>query len=98
MEASDPNSNLRDQAVKSLNAKHDFMTHLATYAGVSVLLVLIWLLTGTDNFFWPIFPIAGWGIFGVIPHWWSVYRSKGLTEDKIQAEMEKIQRENGPGA
>ena len=98
MEASDPNSNLRDQAVKSLNAKHDFMTHLATYAGVSVLLVLIWLLTGTDNFFWPAIPIVAWGIFGIIPNYWTAYRQSGLPEDKIQAEMEKIQRENGPGA
>ncbi|MCB0831344.1 MAG: 2TM domain-containing protein [Solirubrobacterales bacterium] len=96
MEASDPNKDLRDEAVKSLNAKHDFMIHLATFGGVSIFLVLIWALSGTDNFFWPIFPIVGWGIFGLIPHWWSVYRSKGLTEDKIQAEMEKIRREGGP--
>jgi hypothetical protein len=97
MEASDPDSNLRNQAVKSLNAKRDFMAHLATFVGVSILMILIWALTGTDNFFWPIFPIAGWGIFGVIPHWWSVYKARGITEDKIQAEMERIKRQNGPG-
>ncbi len=97
MEGSEPNSDLRDQAVKSLNAKRDFMAHLATFVGVSIIMILIWALTGTDNFFWPIFPIAGWGIFGVIPHWWSVYKSKGITEDQIQSEMEKIQRQGGPG-
>ena len=35
MEGSEPNSDLRDQAVKSLNAKRDFMAHLATFVGVS---------------------------------------------------------------
>jgi hypothetical protein len=97
MEASDGNSDLRDRAVKSLNAKRDFMAHLATFVGVSILMILIWALTGTENFFWPIFPIAGWGIFGVVPHWWSVYKAKGITEDKIQAEMEKMKRDDRPG-
>ncbi|HNG57732.1 MAG TPA: 2TM domain-containing protein, partial [Solirubrobacterales bacterium] len=95
MEASDPEQDLRDQAVQSLNDKHDFMIHLATFIGVSILLILIWAFTGADGFFWPIFPIAGWGVFGVIPHYWSVYRSKGITEDKIQAEMEKIKSQQG---
>ena len=98
MEASnDPSDELRERAVKSLNAKRDFMSHLAAFVGVSILLILIWALSGTDEFFWPIFPIAGWGILGVIPHWWSVYRARGISEDRIQAEMEKIRRQ-GPGA
>ena len=31
------------------------------YLGVSVLLVLIWALTGA-GYFWPVWPIAGWGL------------------------------------
>lgn len=97
-DASDSGDDLRQQAIKSLNAKRDFMSHLATFVGVSILLVVIWALTGgTDNFFWPVFPIVGWGVFGVIPHWWSVYKSKGITEDQIQAEMNKIGGQGGPG-
>lgn len=88
---------LRQQAVKSLNAKRDFKSHLATFIGVSILLVVIWALTGTENFFWPVFPILGWGIFGVIPHWWSVYKSKGITEQQIQEEMKKLSGQDGPG-
>ncbi len=98
MDVSEPSSDLRDQAVKSLKAKREFLGHLATFIGVSIIMILIWALTGTDNFFWPIFPIAGWGIFGVLPHWWSTYKAKGITEDKIQAEMEKIKQQRGPGA
>lgn len=99
MESSDSNTELREQAVKRLHAKRDFMGHLATYIGVSVLLVAIWALTGgTDEFFWPIFPIVGWGVFGVVPHWWTTYKDKGISEDQIQAEMNKINKERGAGS
>ena len=89
MEAS--GDDLRDQAIKNLKAKRDFMSHLATFAGVNVFLILIWAVTGgTDEFFWPIFPIIGWGVFGILPHYWSVYRGDGITEDKIQQEMSRM--------
>jgi Domain of unknown function (DUF1707)/2TM domain len=38
--------------------------HVRAYVGVSVMLVVIWALTGAD-YFWPIWPILGWGI-GVV--------------------------------
>ncbi len=38
--------------------------HLRAYLAVSVMLVAIWALTGA-GYFWPIWPIMGWGI-GVI--------------------------------
>jgi hypothetical protein len=38
--------------------------HLRAYIGVSLMLVTIWALTGAD-YFWPIWPILGWGI-GVV--------------------------------
>jgi uncharacterized protein DUF1707/2TM domain-containing protein len=36
------------------------------YVGVSVMLVAIWAMTGL-GYFWPIFPILGWGISFVGP-------------------------------
>ncbi len=38
-----------------------FLIHLFLYAGVNLLLILIWGLTGA-GIFWPIGPIFGWGI------------------------------------
>jgi hypothetical protein len=38
--------------------------HLRAYLAVNTMLVAIWALTGAD-YFWPIWPILGWGI-GVI--------------------------------
>ena len=39
---------------------------LGPYVGVSVMLVAIWAMTGM-GYFWPIFPILGWGISFVAP-------------------------------
>jgi hypothetical protein len=39
---------------------------LRTYLATSVLLVAIWALTGA-GYFWPVWPILGWGIFVVGP-------------------------------
>jgi hypothetical protein len=39
--------------------------HVRSYVAVMLLLVAIWALTGA-GYFWPIWPILGWGIF-VLP-------------------------------
>jgi len=55
---------LREQAIERLKKKRDFRTHLFMYVLVNAMLVAIWAITGA-GFFWPAFPILGWGI-GVI--------------------------------
>jgi hypothetical protein len=40
--------------------------HARAYVAVSLLLVSIWALTGA-GYFWPIWPILGWGIAFVMP-------------------------------
>ena len=60
---------LRDKAVRQLKKKRDFRGHLLVYILVNTFLVVIWLLTDPGGFFWPMFPIAGWGI-GVIMNAW----------------------------
>jgi 2TM domain len=44
---------------------------------------------GTDNFFWPVFPILGWGI-GVAANAWDVYGRKPITEDEIRREADRL--------
>ncbi|HZC13512.1 MAG TPA: DUF1707 domain-containing protein [Thermoleophilaceae bacterium] len=39
---------------------------LTTYLATAVLLVTIWALTGA-GYFWPIWPILGWGVFVLGP-------------------------------
>ena len=83
---------LRDAAVESLKKKRDFRTHLFMYVTVNAMLVGIWAITsGGDDFFWPIFPILGWGI-GVAGNAWDVYARKPFSEDQIAREAERLRR------
>jgi hypothetical protein len=78
---------LRDQAITRLKKKSELHVHLLTYVLVNAFLLTIWALTGA-GFFWPVFPIAGWGI-GLVFHAWDVYR-KPFSVDQIRHEMERI--------
>ena len=54
--------------VKAKMARAAWQTHVTTYMAVNLFLIMIWLSTsGAHSFFWPMFPIGGWGI-GVAAH------------------------------
>jgi hypothetical protein len=80
---------LRQQAVARLKKRHDFKGHLLIYALVNAFLVLIWAITDAHGFFWPLFPMAGWGI-GVVMNAWDVYGSSGFGEDDVRREMVRL--------
>jgi hypothetical protein len=80
----------RDQAIERLKKKRDFRTHVFMYIVVNAMLVGIWAVTG-GGFFWPIFPILGWGI-GIAGNAWDVYGRKPFTEDEIRREQERLNR------
>jgi|SRR5215213_2772436 len=86
---------LRALAEAQIEKKHDFAIHMAAYLSVNVLLIAIWAVAD-GGAFWPIFPIAGWGI-GLSLHAWSVYgRNPVTTEAQISAEAERL-RARGVG-
>ncbi|MFP3712619.1 2TM domain-containing protein [Puerhibacterium sp. TATVAM-FAB25] len=80
---------LRVLAVQRLRAKRELATHAVAYVLVNSMLVVIWFMTGA-NFFWPVFPILGWGI-GLVFHAWDVL-APGPSEARIQAEMDALRR------
>jgi hypothetical protein len=88
-------SELRTQAVRRLQRKRDFVRHLTVYVVVSVMLLVIWwLTTGRDGgYFWPIWPILGWGA-AVGAHAWVSFApgSRGFSEADIQQEMDRHRR------
>ena len=89
MEAgADSEQQLREQAVQRLKKKRDFQTHLLIYVAVNAFLVAIWAVTSA-GFFWPIFPILGWGI-GVVANAWDVYGRKPISEEEIRRETERL--------
>jgi hypothetical protein len=81
---------LRENAIKQLKKRRDFRAHLLVYVLVNAFLVAVWALTNPDGFFWPVFPIAGWGI-GVVMNAWDVYRGDEFSEAEIRREMERYQ-------
>jgi hypothetical protein len=80
---------LRERALKRLKKRRDFHAHLLVYALVNSCIVLIWFMTGDGGFFWPVFPLAFWGI-GVAMNAWDVYRAEDFSEAEIRREMEKL--------
>jgi hypothetical protein len=82
---------LREHAIKRLKKRRDFYGHVLIYVLVNTFLVVIWWATSPDSFFWPVFPIVGWGI-GVVMNAWDVYFAGEIDEAQIQQEMEHLQR------
>jgi hypothetical protein len=76
----------RAAAVKRIEAKRAFRFHLALYLAVNLLLIAIWASTAR-GYFWPIWPILGWGI-GIAFHGWAAYFRKPISEDEIRREMD----------
>jgi hypothetical protein len=84
---------LREQAIAQLKKKRDFRSHVFIYVAVNTVLVVIWAVTGA-GFFWPVFPILGWGV-GVAANAWDVYGRKPIGEDEIQRETERLRGREG---
>ncbi len=83
---------LRQRALTRLKRRRDFRVHLLMYLMVNAFLVVIWWATiGWGGFFWPAFPLVGWGI-GLVAHWYDVYYGEDFTEAQIRAEMDRLQR------
>jgi hypothetical protein len=61
------------------------------YTLINGFLVAIWAVTDLHGFFWPVFPILGWGV-AVLLNAWDVYRGDSFSEARIQREIEHLQR------
>lgn len=77
----------REAAVKRLKAKRDFWQHVVVYVLVNALLVVIWAVTRDGGYFWPMWPLLGWGI-GLGFHAWDTFQNP-ISEEAIRKEMEK---------
>ena len=80
---------LRRRAVKRLEDRRGLMAHVLAYSTVNLLLVALWYATGAP-FFWPMFPIFGWGI-GLTLHAWAVFWPEPSPR-QIEAEVERLRR------
>ena len=77
----------RQWAINRIRAKQALWMHLAVYLAVNALLVFIWWVTSAD-YFWPMWPILGWGI-GLAAHAVSVLAgTSAITEQRIARELQ----------
>jgi hypothetical protein len=81
---------LRAEAKRRVEVKRGFYSHLGVYVGVNLMLVGIWATTGA-GYFWPIWPMLGWGVAIVIQGWATLARPS-VTESAIQKEMDRLRR------
>jgi hypothetical protein len=81
---------LRERAIKRLKKRRDFHGHVLIYLLVNAFLVVIWAVVSPGSFFWPIFPMVGWGI-GVVMNAWDVYFAEEIGEEDIHREMERLE-------
>lgn len=86
----------RAVALRNLRSRREFVGHLTAYLLVNAMLVAIWLTLGLTVqfwFFWPIFPLCGWGI-GLAFHAIAAFGrgSRPITEADIQAEMRRLEQ------
>ncbi len=84
-----PPADLRALAIAQLRKKRDLQAHVIAYVTVNAFLVGIWYAVDPDGFFWPVFPLLGWGI-GMIFHVWDVYSPVVPSEEKIEREMRRL--------
>ena len=80
---------LREAAVKQLKARRGLQAHVLAYILVNGFLVTVWAVTGA-GFFWPAFPLFGWGI-GLAFNIWDVL-SPEPSNTRIEAEMDRLRR------
>ena len=78
-------------AKKRVKAKEEFIWHLVSYVLVNCFIVFIYLTTSGFGYFWPIWPMAGWGL-GLAFHGVSVALtlSEVTGKDKIIEEYNRL--------
>ncbi len=77
----------RARAIKRVWMKRAFQLHAITFLAGSLLMLLIWSSTG-GRYFWPVWPITGWGA-GLAVQGWVTLGSWRISEAAIQREMQK---------
>jgi hypothetical protein len=83
---------LRARAIHRVNEKHEFALHVVVYVAVNALIIAIWAFTSDGGFFWPVWPLLGWGI-GLAVHGAKVYIAQP-SESAIEREMGRLKRDH----
>ncbi len=77
----------RRAAIRRIKLKKAAKGHLVVYLLVNAFLVGVWATT-SRGYFWPIWPMLGWGV-GVAVHTWTAFGGGQITENDVEREMAK---------
>lgn len=81
---------LRARALANIKRRNEFWQNATSYAVVNGFLVLLWFFTGA-GYFWPIWPILGWGV-GLVFHALSLRWADEPKVSRIDSETERLRR------
>jgi hypothetical protein len=84
---------IRSKAKRKVFVKLGFMWHLAMFFIIMVGLTAI-NLTQSPNYLWVLWVLGGWG-GAVLIHAFATFSMGSITEDMIQAEIEREKRRRG---
>ena len=88
----DHDDDLHRLAVRRADMRLAFRSHLTAYVIVNAGLTAIYIMTSFGHYFWPIWPMLGWGI-GLGAHAAAVYMDgEGLRDRMIAEELEKLRK------
>ncbi len=89
------NNNQRDDMLWQIAKKRaGFKWSFSAYVFVNVFLIGVWYFSsGPNSYFWPIWPILGWG-FGMLMQYLSAYQGNNLFTAEQEYERLKNQQNN----
>jgi len=77
----------REAAIRRIKMKKAAKGHIVVYVLVNALLVGIWA-TSNRGYFWPLWPMLGWGV-GLAIHTWTAFGGGKISEGDVEREMAK---------
>ena len=89
------NDNQRDEILWQIAKKRAaFKWSFSVYVFVNAFLIGVWYFTtGPGNYFWPIWPILGWGI-GILFQYLNAYQGNNVFTAEREHERLKNQQNN----
>jgi hypothetical protein len=82
----------RTAALKRLRRRRAFYRHLLLYSWISGLLIIVWALADGHGFFWPLFPVVGWGL-AVVLHGWDALQDEEFTDTRLHRAEARLRRD-----
>ena len=78
----------KQQAIRRLSQKRAYRNQVQQYLLVNAVLIVLWAATDR-GYFWPIWPIVGWGLSLLIQAWKLSHPARPFSDAETQSEMER---------